>query len=1082
MPGFYLYSGNRQEQLLEALAKVIRQPLQHPLRAEAIVVQHLGMQRWVSLGLAKHNGIEANTEFLLPNKLLEKAFKQGIPDYQSTETLEPDQLAWILFEILQNQQNTPRFAQLSDYLKESDPLKIWQLAKRIADLFDQYGMFRPEMILKWEAGATENWQALLWRAIPATMRQRYKPFLRNTFLTQAKTAFSKENDFPERISVFGISALPPLSVEILTALAHHTDIHFFFLAPTEIAQATEQSEISGMDSENTLLASLGKHGKNFFQLMHDRGLFEQQKNLKDSGKNHFNLSSKNSLLAEIQNDILQRSNPFEEHGKRKKVVEADHSIQIHSCHSRMREVEVLHDQLLHMMDQDPDLKPGDILVMTPQIDDYVPFIQSVFSSEINGRIFPFSIADRGSREESKIIQYLFRLLEMIQSRFTVTEVLELLESEAIRARFQLSSTDLELIQKWIGRSNIRWGIDEAFRKIHETPATRENTWQFGIDRILTGYAMPGNGEILFEEVLPFDDIEGNDSLVFGRFLEFFDRLTALVGDGNFSLKQDRTLKEWVGYLRQLINAFFEKAEEWESELTLLWQVGEDLEKIAETSQLECRIDVAVLTDYLEEKLDHEMKKMGFLGYGTTFCSMLPMRSIPFQVIVLLGMNETAFPRLRHPLSFDLMARKKELGDRSLKDEDRYFFLETILCCRKTLYISYLGQEIRNNTTLLPSTLVSELIEYIEQNYDLTREKLVIPHKLQAFNPLYFQKEGRLFSYSEDNWQAAKELTGQASRSAHSFEILLPDPMLETASGADSRKSWLEVDIEQLVRFFGNPAQFIFNQRLGVRLGDFEELPKDEEPFSIDALSKYAIQSEQLEYILDERPPGLLRKIAKARGDLPLGHAGEFAWNEINRESYQFAKSLRDDLNAESLEPLQYDLHLENVHLRGTIAGIRANGLVRYRPARIKIKDRLQIWLDQLLLHLQSPKNFPLQAILIGKGAPNKPSERLISERIETPQRYLSELLTFYKKGLQEPLAFFPESANAYMKEWVKGNADKARDKARAAWYGDYNPGEIEKNAYFKRCFAHLDLIEEMDFEQNTLTILEPLFAHQKDDK
>ena len=1080
MSGFYLYSGNRQEQLLEALARVVRQPLRHPLQSEYVVVQHHGMQRWVSMRLAEKNGIEANTRFLFSNGLLNLAFEQSIPHYQPSETLEPDHLAWMLLEILQNQKNDPQWEPLSHYLQESNPLKVWQLAKRIAYLFDQYSMFRPEMMLQWDAGASDGWQAALWRAMPVALRRRYKPFLRKAFLEQVASSFQKETDFPERISVFGISSLPPLHVEVLEALSHFTNIHFFYLTPTEIVQEPRKQEMPGFDQENALLASLGQYGRDFLLLMRARGILKEQEQGKSSREALFLLPEGNSLLEQIQQDIFKHSSPVEMTGVKGEMAPEDASIRIHACHGPMREVEVLHDQLLRMMDQDPQLKPSDILVMTPEIDEYVPLIQSVFSSEVKGRTFPFSIADRGSRQESRVVQYLFRLLNMGTSRFTVTEVLDLLESEAIRARFGLNQADMELLRNWIGGVNIRWGVDEDFRVLRETPRTRENTWHFGIDRLLTGYAMPGKDEILFEDILPFDDIEGSDALVLGRFLEFFENLTSLIGKGEFSLKEERTLKEWARYLRQLITVFFEKENEWEEELNVLWQCGEELAKLQETAQLTIKIEVEVFASYLEEKLDQALKKTGFLGDGTTFCSMLPMRSIPFKVIALLGMNDSAFPRIMTPLSIDLMSRKKQLGDRLLKEEDRQLFLETLLCCRKVLYISYIAHEIRDNTALPPSSVVNELIQYIEQNYHLKKERLVVHHKLQAFHPDYFRKNDLLFSYSEDNWKAAKALKGQGSRVVPKFEIQLSEPDL--ASAPESEKPLLEVDLEKLLSFFGNPARFLLTQRLAVRLGEAEELPEDEEPFSLDPLSKYLLQSEQLEYILNDRKTGQLRKIVKARGDLPLGNAGDYAWEAINKESYQFAKPLRDYLEASPLDPFEYDFRLAGVRLRGIIRDIRSNGLVRYRPARIKVKDRLQIWLEQLLLNLHSPAAYPRKATLIGKGPRNQVIERYTSLHIETPQPYLAELLGFYKKGLQEPLAFFPESANEYMKEWVKGNRDKAREKARGQWNsGEYGQGEKEKNPYFKRCFEHLDLIEEMDFEENTVRILDPVFAHQKEE-
>src|SRR5690606_1374019 len=115
----------------------------------------------------------------------------------------------------------------------------------------------------------------------------------------------------------------------------------------------------------------------------------------------------------------------------------------------------------------------------------------------------------------------------------------------------------------------------------------------------------------------------------------------------------------------------------------------------------------------------------FISNGITFCSLIPMRSIPFKIIGLLGMNHDNFPRKENRLSFNLITEKHQLGDRNIKDNDKHLFLETILSAKEYLFISYIGKSVANNTTLPASILVEELIDYIQSG--------VVEENIQAAN-------------------------------------------------------------------------------------------------------------------------------------------------------------------------------------------------------------------------------------------------------------------------------------------------------------------------------------------------------------
>jgi exodeoxyribonuclease V gamma subunit len=301
----------------------------------------------------------------------------------------------------------------------------------------------------------------------------------------------------------------------------------------------------------------------------------------------------------------------------------------------MREVEVLQDVLLSLFAGDPALLPKDILVMTPDIETYAPFIQAVFSLPPGDpRFIPFSVADRGVRKESQMLDAFLSLLDLPGSRFGATQVLDILESRAVRSKFSLAEADLELVERWVGETRIRWGIDGESRKELGLPEFSENTWRAGLERMLLGYALPGRDE-LFGEILPYDRIEGGEAEVLGNFLGFMEKLFASSGE----LAQARTLEDWSGFLLRLFETFFLPDAETEREARVIRRVLNDLAGKQALAGFDEKVELAVIQSYLRGCLETEGFGFGFLTGGLTFCAMLPMRSIPFKVILMLFFRE-----------------------------------------------------------------------------------------------------------------------------------------------------------------------------------------------------------------------------------------------------------------------------------------------------------------------------------------------------------------------------------------------------------------------------------------------------------
>lgn len=1082
MNGIRLYSSNRLEILAEALADMLTTPLSDPLEQEIIVVQSRGMERWLSMQLARHHGICANCRFPFPNAFVYEVFRKAIPDLPERSPFEPMIMTWKIMKLLLTMVSQTNFEVVHHYLTGgAGGLKGFQLAEQVANLFDQYLLFRPEMILAWQQGQDEHWQADLWRALAEGCENQHRAALARHFLEQIENSYAIPA-MPERVSIFGISALPRFHLQVISAIASITEVSLFLMNPCrqywgdiastrEIRRALSDQlvlpEEVYLERGNSLLSSMGLLGRDFWDAISEFQVFEHEL---------FQEPAEDHLLSLVQGDILNLRDRGEQQDVRL-VCGHDTSIQIHCCHSPMREVEVLYDRLVDMFDSDPGLAPRDILVMVPDIEAYAPYIETVFATPAGERArVPYSTADQSMRRESHAIDAFLAILELWGGRFSASQVIDILQSEAVRRMFDLEETDLELIRKWVRETRIRWGIDAEDRKTKDLPAFAENTWKSGIERLLLGYAMPMQDQQVFHGIVPYDDIEGTDALILGRFVEFLDRLFKRVS----SLGRPRPVKVWSEDLSDLLESLFRPDESAQAELQTIRATLKELSEIADQAQFHQEIDLRVVKNSLRRRLEQEAFAFGFMTGGVTFCAMLPMRSIPRKVICLLGMNNDAYPRQTKSLGFDLMARHPLKGDRSRRNDDRYLFLEAILSARETLYISYVGQSIQDNSLMPPSVLVSELIDYIKSGFAMPEEdilsRLITQHRLQAFSPEYFSDvTNKLFSYSRENYKAAEQML-------QSHEP--PVPFISSGLTLPEEQ-WKEVTLRQLSQFFANPARYLLNNRLGVHLQSASPAMAESEPFAMDGLEAYALAEELVQLKLDGFDPGRLFPVKKAAGLLPHGTPGECTYTALAHAVVGFAGKTEAYIQDKIAQPLVVELEAAGFRLTGSIASIYGDRLVHYRFAKLKPKDHLRLWIQHLIFSLVVP-HVTQPSLVIGLSSTGKDPQWTAFEYIwpARPREILAALLEIYWQGLVKPIHFFPDAGWNYA-EMVLQRGKSPEDgirKAESIWQGsDYGPPGESRDPYYELCFRHANPIDAA-FERLARVVWDPLLHHQREVK
>ncbi|HWL54514.1 MAG TPA: hypothetical protein VNQ90_18890, partial [Chthoniobacteraceae bacterium] len=600
------------------------------------------------------------------------------------------------------------------------------------------------------------------------------------------------------------------------------------------------------------------------------------------------------------------------------------------------------------------------------------------------------------------------------------------------------------------------------------PAFEANTWRSGLDRLLLGYAMSGQNRVAFEGILPHDDVESGDAELLGRFVTAVEALFTTCR----TLQTPRKLSEWPGVLTALLDRFFETAQ---PPSPAEVEAIRNLRKICVTTladlaaQAEAAIpeeggvepppvNVAVIRESFLALLGEGESHGRFLTGGVTFCALKPMRSIPARVICLLGMDDGAFPRRPVPVPFDLMANRWRVGDRSVRDDDRYIFLEALLSARERLLISTVGRCQKSNEAIPPSIVVSELLDYLEATGWFPpggmRGQIVCEHRLHAFSPDYFRRGDRLWSYSRANAVTAETILRPAPAQTTPFA---PAPL-------PARETTL-VPLEGFLRFFANPARFFLEKRLGLRLDERAAALLEEEPLCIDTLGEYTVRTERFENRLRGGEPAGIGSYT-ARAILPPGRLGEHHLALCDRRAEVFAARLKPWLAGAAPSTLAVHLPIAGVTLSGVVAPLYDGRLVCFRAARLRAIDQFRAWTLHLL-RMAAAFPHPQETLAIAEDA-------AVRFPVLEPQQaaaWLEPLVETYLAGQNEPVPFFPKSALGYAEAAAAGNPDPLK-AARRHWEG-MQDGSENNDAAFALCFRDCDPLDER-FEALALALFGPM--------
>jgi exodeoxyribonuclease V gamma subunit len=1048
-PGLQVVTGDSPHALLAELDRTLATWPLSPFDDDIVVVQSLGMERWVRQQLARRRGCAASLQLPFPaafcRKLAESLADTGrVGGETGAPTLdkrfEEEALTWRLFALLSDDDMLADavYAPLRAFLEQSDPAKRYGLARRVSARFDEYRLYRPDMLLAWETGepasadhafgeATGNphaaWQRALWQQV--LQRERPMHFARWFLHTieRLEQASVRPAGLPDRLSVFGISTLPPLFVRLLRAVARFAAVRFFVLVPADPRHDGRSS--------HPLTTQFGHASHELLTLL---GASEA------GASRHVQASmpTDDSLLHHLQR-ALRAS---EQTPAACLVTPADRSVSVHVCHSPLREMEVLRDQLLDAFAADPALRPHDVLVMVPDVELYAPLAEAVFGgamSESRPRI-PFRVADRALTRESAPLQALELLLRLVSSRLGVSDVLRLLSVPSVHRRVGVTPAQVEQLTGWVQQAGIRWGWDADDRVSRfGVPSFAENSWRLGLDRLMAGYAM-GPVDVLIEEHVPVAGDLVGDAELLGVFVRWVDDLERHL----MRLREARPLSAWSTVLADVF-AWVVKPDGSAEEATMM-QIADAMRELQEPSgaprqrRLREAHDVEdpvvafeVVRDWIMAALDSDEHATGFLTGGLTICAMKPMRAIPHRVIAMLGLDDRSYPRRERRPAFDLIGSDRRIGDRDPRTDDRQLVLDTLLCAEDRLHLSYVGRSQTNNAEIAPSIVVAELLQYLQRvvrtGDNAPHPLLRVEHRLQPFSTAYFEAtapDTALFSFDGVLAASVRDVTERGN-----------EPPFSGRAAAPSRTDEV-ITLDDLMLAWSNPSQLHAERTLHLSLRDHRDVLDDVEPTVVDALLRTRLQQQLLDEVLHGAGERRAAARLSALGELPPGPLGT-AWQQ---RLVQHVDPLLERIGTPRfLEPLTVDLRGQGWHLVGRLDYQHTGEQWRVRAATLKPRDVVRGWIAHLARQA------------MGVGGTTRvmalDQEVQFAPQADAMAR-LEWLVHAYQRMLAEPQPYFLTAAVAYRKAIAtalsgRGAAKPPLEAARAKFApgGDYGDGDLD---------------------------------------
>lgn len=1094
---FRIHRSERADALVDALVEVVAQAPVDPFTPEVVAVPTRGVERWLTQRIAaavgtspgRADGVCANVEFPFPGRLVGDVLAEATGVDRHEDPWRPERLVWPLLDVIDESADEPWMALLATHLGQrprpggdrvdglsgnagdvtDDELRHarrFATARHIADLFDSYGIYRPDMVLGWlDAGPGSpapdiaddaQWQPRLWHVLRQRVERPSPPERIARACARLRAGGVALSAVPDRISLFGLTRLPATYLDVLRALAAHRDVHLFALHPSlalwdridrlslhptgrPSMPIPRQDDPTRDVPTHPLLATWATDTREMQLVLAAAG---------DAAVAHHpvHVREPTTLLERIQADVRADVAPPGPPGpsataqgpdRRHVLDDTDRSLQVHTCHGRARQVEIARDAICHALADDPTLEPRDIIVLCPDIDEFAPLLHATFGAgapdpdpaappPVDRGLphLPYRLADRSLRQTNPLLATLDALLGMVDGRLSAPELISFAGREPVRSRFRFDDDDIEALATWTSDSNIRWGLDAERRSRYWLGDVDANTWRAGLDRVLLGVAMDADGSRMVGGRLPLDDVESGDVALAGRFAELVDRIDTVCTAG----AQDRPVDEWVGVLGDAVDLLMAcpSSESWQR-----LQVDAILAEVQGEATVAGEIASAVLSlteirALLADRLRGMPTRADFRTGAITMCTLVPMRAVPHRVVCVLGLDDGAFPRPGRADGDDLTRQLPMVGDRDPRTEDRQLLLDALLAATERFIVTTTGADVRTNEARPPAVPLSELLDVVDRTAiaadgGAATDVVVTHHRLQPFDPdAHRGEDGRPWGFDRVHLAGAQAVTGPRSA---------PPPFLDRP--LDPVPADDVVSLDDLVRFVQHPVREFLRQRLGVNVWEDDDHLPESIPVELDALERWGIGQRLVERLVAGDPIDAAVAAELAVGALPPAAMGLATIGTIQATAERI-HAVADAVGAAATTTsLEIDVALADiagsgpVSLVGTVTGVQDDATCAVSYSSVGAKHRLAAWVRLLALSAAHPAT-PWRALTVGKHRAGGRVVELTAfdgppeHRRQQATAVLADLVTLRARGLCEPLPLPCKTAGAWAEARRRG--------------------------------------------------------------